>query len=90
MSEIFKYDYLLKIEYQHHPLPRGSYWAQKPLANYHHIEIHHTKTGKYVYFYSRIHENKLTLINPSFSNDFTDHEIIKEVSGKIAYRFGIN
>jgi|11BtaG_2_1085332.scaffolds.fasta_scaffold02518_4 hypothetical protein len=87
MSEKFKYNYLLVREYQH--WPRVYYWVQRPLADYYHIEIHHTKTGKYVYFYSRIHVNELTLINPSFSNDFTDHEIIKDVSGKIAYRFGI-
>lgn len=88
MSKVFKYNYLLKKEYQNPPFPKF-YWKQRPLPKYQHIQITHTETGKYVMFYSRIHENKLTSIDPSFSNDFTDHEIIKEVSGKIAYRFGI-
>lgn len=90
MNKTFKYNFLLAKKYQHHPFPKGYYWTTIPLPDYQHIEITYTETGKYVKFYSKLHVNKLESIGPSYSLEFTDHEIIKDLSGKIAYRYGID
>ena len=45
------------------------------------------KDTKQLFVHSRIHINKITAMNPCYSSDFTDHEIIKDMSGKIFTRF---
>ncbi len=89
MNQTFKYNYLAAKKYQNHPFPKGYYWRHVPLPDYQHIEITHTETGKYVKFCSRIHVNKLVSIGPSYSLEFTDDDIIRDLSGQICHRYGI-
>lgn len=70
------------------------YLNGKPLQKWYSIEIEHipeTKT-KVVYFLSEIHVNRRVALNPSFSDEFRDAEILRDhdiISG-IHARYGLD
>jgi len=86
MSErVKRYDHLLtRVEY---PRERGYRMEAIRLPKWIHIRITDTEHHKYLTVHSRIHVNKEVRVGPSYSLAFTDHEIIKELSSDISYRF---
>lgn len=72
-------DYPLKNGYRMEPfkLPDWIYITVTQEAN----------KSKVLRVHSRIHMNKEVKVGPSYSNDYTDDEIIKDLSGEISYRF---
>lgn len=51
------------------------------------IEISKEGDTKTVIVNSRIHKSKRVKMTPQYSSSFSDIEIIKDISGKIAYSF---
>ena len=81
-----KYHHLLaRVEY---PRERGYRMEAMPLPDWIYITItDDLKGSKYLTVYSRFHIPKEVKINPSYSSDFNDRDIIKDLSGEIAGRF---
>ena len=84
--ETRKYTYLLcRVEY---PLERGYRMEISPLPDWIHLVISDDKEGsKRLTVHSSIHMNKEVAVGPSYSSDFTDTEIIKDLSGEISRMF---
>lgn len=80
-----RYDYLLqRVEY-----PREGGYRMEPCALPHWMYVTITQEGdsKHLTVHSRIHVNKEVVMNPTYSAEFTDYEIIKDLSGKITHDF---
>jgi len=80
---INKYDYLLYRVYY----SNGYRTEPKFLPSWIYLTITTDGHSKYVTVYSEIHINKEVRLNPSYSCDFTDREIIKDISAKIHNSF---
>lgn len=75
---------MVRVEY---PAERAYRMEPKPLPDWIYFTITQEGDTKYVTVYSRIHVNKEVRINPIYSSDFLDSEIIKDISGAIASMF---
>lgn len=83
--KINKYNYLLsRVEY---PMERGYRMEPFLLPDWIYITITEEGDSKFLTVHSKIHVNKEVKLNPSYSSEFTDQEIIKDMSGKVSYRF---
>lgn len=84
-ENVRRYDYLIsRVEY---PREHGYRMEPEKLPDWIHFTITETDDSKYVTVHSRIHLNKAVVMNPVYSNAFTDEEIIKDMSGKISSAF---
>jgi hypothetical protein len=57
------------------------------VPNWMHLEIIEKGTSKRLWVHSRIHMNKKSTIGPQYSSEFTDQEILKDLSGEIFHRY---
>lgn len=74
-----------RVEY---PLERGYRMLPKPLPHYMHISItDDSKGSKHLTVHSRIHVNKEVKVGPSYSAEFSDNDIIKDLTAEIHRRF---
>ncbi len=79
------YDYLLcRVEY---PAERGYRMEPSKLPPWIHVVITEDGDSKWLTVHSRIHVNKEVRMSPSFSAQFSDWEILKDLSGKISKSF---
>lgn len=82
---INKYNHIVsRVEY---PQEFGYRMEPKQLPDWIHFTITEEGNTKFVTVCSRIHVNKKVRVGPEYSNEFTDHEIIIDVSGKITHMF---
>jgi len=80
-----KYQHIYQIvEY---PLERGYRMERVSLPNWMHLTISVVNGSKVLTVHSSIHINKSVTMYTIFSTDFTDEEIIKDLSGEISYRY---
>ena len=80
-----RYNFIFsRVEY---PIERGYRMEHKLLPDWISISITKSGSSKYLTVYSRIHMNKEVRISPDYSTDFSDLEILKDLSGEIAHRF---
>ena len=75
---------LIRREY---PQERGYRMEPKPLPHWMHLTIEELEGSKRLTVHSRIHVNKSVVMNPEYSTDFTDREIVKDLSAKISRAF---
>jgi hypothetical protein len=59
----------------------------KQLPDWIHVIITEQGDSKFLTVYSRIHVNKEVKVGPSYSADFSDRDILKDLSGKISGMF---
>jgi len=82
-----KYDYTVGMFWciENH----GYYTEQQELPDWMHIVVtnDNDSDSKYLTVHSRIHMDTEVRVGPEYSTDYSDHDIIKELSGEIAYRF---
>lgn len=79
------YDYLLcRVEY---PAERGYRMEPSKLPPWIHVVITEDGDSKWLTVHSRIHVNKEVRMEPSFSRQFSDRDILKDLSGKISQAF---
>jgi len=71
----------------YYPIERGYRMEPYQLPNWIHLTITNDGGSKYLTVYSKIHVNKEVRVEPSYSSDFTDSEIIKDLSGKVFHMF---
>ncbi len=80
-----RYNHLVyRVEY---PRERGYRMEASPLPDWVYISISEENSSKYMTVHSRIHINKEVRISPDYSTDFSDMDIIKELSGEVCRRF---
>jgi hypothetical protein len=79
------YNYLLSKQYE----ARGYRWNPIPLPSYLSFDINTENESKYVTVYSTIHVNKQVRLGNSWSTEFTDEAIIKDVGATIIKRYGL-
>lgn len=81
-----RYDYtLVRVEY---PLERGYRMEARKLPDWIHLLVEEDNCGsKRVRVNSRIHVNKSVLLGNAWSSEFSDYEVIKDISGEIAHRW---
>jgi len=78
------YNHIYKrVEY---PRERGYRMEPYPLPRYMYITIEKGDSKRLI-VHSRIHVNEETKVGPSYSNELSDAEIIKDLSTEIAWRF---
>lgn len=80
---IYKHRYI-RVDY---PLERGYRMEMKPLPAWMQLGIKTEDGSKVLYVFSRIHVNKEVKMSPSYSLEWSDTEIIKDLSGKIFSMF---
>lgn len=73
--------------YQHRDGPFGYTWQTRRLPNWLNFEIVTEDGSKIVVVHSRIHVRPTVRMTPSYSTDFTDEDIIKDMSSKILDQF---
>lgn len=73
-----------RVEY---PSERGYRMEPEPLPDWIYLTVVESGTSKQLTVHSRIHENKEVKLNPSYSSDFSDQNIIQELSAEIGRRF---
>lgn len=79
------YDYLFhRVEY---PAERGYRMEPTKLPPWIHVVITEEGDSKWLTVHSRIHVNKEVRMSPSFSAQFSDSDILKDLSGKITKSF---
>lgn len=83
--KIRTYNHLLvRVDY---PEERGYRMEPKPLPDWIHLTITENEFSKYLTAHSRIHVNKEVRVGPSYSTDFSDRDMIKDLSAKISQMF---
>lgn len=79
------YDYLyVRVEY---PAERGYRMEPRPLPSWIYVTITRGKNNKYLTVYSRIHVDKNKRVGPTYSLDYSDEEVLKNLSGEIYSRY---
>lgn len=79
------YDYLIRrVEY---PAERGYRMEPFKLPPWIHVVITEDSDSKWLTVHSRIHVNKEVRREPSFSRQFSDWDILKDLSGKISHAY---
>jgi hypothetical protein len=80
-----RYNYLLsRVDY---PRERGYRMEPTPLPDWIYVVITKQGDDKYLTVHSRIHVNKEVRVGSTYSVDFSDWDILEEVSGEISKRF---
>lgn len=83
--KINRYNHLLtRVEY---PAESGYRMEPSPLPDWIYITISEDKDNKWLTVHSRLHVNKEIRIHPTYSSDFPDSYLIKDLSGEVASRF---
>ncbi len=83
--QVRKYNHLLcRVEY---PAERGYRMEPKELPDWIHVTITENNDSKCLTVYSRIHVNKEVRVGPSYSADFNDRDLLKDLSGQISSMF---
>ena len=67
----------------HYSRENGYRWEPRALPDWIHIEIVDKENSKVVYVCSRIHVNKRERFPTGYSNEFSDYEILRDVSGEV-------
>ena len=75
---------MVRVEY---PRESGHRMECEPLRPWMHITVTNDGESKWLTVHSRIHKNKAVKVGPSYSLEFTDQEIIKDLSGDVKHRF---
>jgi len=77
---------MVRVEY---PLEGGYRMETQPLPNWIYLTVEEdiNHSSKQLVVHSRIHMNKEVRMYPTYSNEYTDLEIIKDLSGEISRRF---
>ena len=75
---------LVRKEY---PQERGYRIEAKSLPDWIHLTITEGDDSKILTVHSRIHVNKSVEVGPTYSTDFSDRDIIKDLSAEISTRF---
>ncbi len=65
----------------------GHYTTAKKLPYWIHLTITKLGDSKYLTAHSRIHMNKCVRVGPEYSADFTDNQILKELSYDVSDKF---
>lgn len=73
-----------RVEY---PAERGYRMEASQLPNWIHVTITEEGDSKFLTVHSKIHVNKDVKMNPSYSSEFKDREILIDMSGKVARDF---
>lgn len=73
-----------RVEY---PMEGGYRMEPDPLPDWIHVTITESGDSKWLTVHSRIHVNKSVRMNPIYSNEFSDSEILKDLSGEICHAF---
>lgn len=63
------------------------YHIPQALPNWIHIEIEQKGNTKTIFVCSKIHVNKRVKLNPTYSSEFSDVVILKELSHLISHKF---
>ena len=80
-----RYDFIVvRVDY---PLECGYRMERKQLPDWIYLTVTEDDDSKYLTVYSRLHFDKEVKINPSYSLEFSDVDIIKDLSGKISSMF---
>lgn len=81
-----KYNHLLcRAEY---PAERGYRIEPEKLPDWLHLVIVEDENGnKWLLVHSRIHTQKEVKVGPTYSSEFNDSDLIKDLSGQISYMF---
>lgn len=74
-----EYTFVYVRQYEAH----GYRTVPQPLPNWLKVEIRTEGDSKVAYVHSRIHVNRVVALNPTFSTDFSDADILKDLSAKI-------
>lgn len=83
--QVRRYDYLLcRVEY---PEERGYRMEPEQLPDWIYVTITEQGNSKFLTVHSSFHVNKEVKVGPSYSADFSDRDILKDLSGKISARF---
>lgn len=83
--QVRRYDHLLcRVEY---PAERGYRMEPKQLPDWIHVTITEQSDSKFLTVHSRIHVNKEVKVGPSYSADFSDRDILKDLSGEVSGMF---
>ena len=78
------YRYLYRKEYN----AFGYRWVRYDLPSWIYLTVEFKGIhGKVLVVHSSIHVNKRVVMNPSYSDEFTDDEIIKDLSAKVSQQF---
>lgn len=72
---------LVRVEY---PSEGGYRMKPQQLPDWIHIAVTDKGDSKFLTVHSRIHVNKEAKVGPSYSSEFSDRDIIKDLSGKIS------
>lgn len=84
-TSINTYTHLVqRVEY---PRERGYRMEAYPTPHTMYLTITEKDNSKFLTVHSKIHKNKEIVMNPSYSCDFSDQEIIKDLSAEIHQRF---
>jgi hypothetical protein len=87
MSKVNKYHHLYhRVNY---PRENGYRMESYQLPDWIYITITtiEEENSKYLTVYSRLHLDKEVVISPTYSCNFTDDEIIKDLSSEVSSRF---
>jgi hypothetical protein len=85
MESIRTHNHLLhRVDY---PRERGYRMEPSTLPPWMHLTITEKGDTKFLTVYSRIHLDKEVRINPDYSADFSDRDMIKDLSAEIHSRF---
>lgn len=83
--QVRKYNHLLcRVEY---PAERGYRMEPEQLPDWIHVTITEDNDSKYLTVHSRMHVNKEVRVGPSYSADFNDRDLLKDLSGQISSMF---
>jgi len=87
MIVVNKYHHLYhRVNY---PSENGYRMESYPLPDWIYITVTTIKEGnsKYLTVHSRLHLNKEVVINPTYTCNFTDDEIIRHLSAEVSSKF---
>ena len=77
------------VYYKHRDSPFGYSWRTRKLPDWLKYEIIVEGDSKVVTCYSRIHKNTIVKMNPSYSTEWSNIDIIKDISANICIKFGV-
>ena len=75
------------LPYKHYESPFGYRWVYSEIPDWLSVEIHQEGDTKKVFVRSRIHKDKYKQVHPSYSSDWSDTDILKDIAGEIHYRY---
>ena len=85
MSTKRTYEYLYnRVEY---PVERGYREEPVKLPPWIHVTIAEECDTKWADVHSRIHKNKVVRLHTAYSSQFSDKQILKDISDEVALRF---